>query len=115
MENETLKNDSRGDTTEGPADFRLFLQSILVERCKKNSNYSLRAFAKSLRIDHATLSQILRGKRSLSEATKQKLGEALGLGPAEMEKFKTCGVKTGVIEPAQVRHFRQLALDTFAV
>ncbi|HLN29547.1 MAG TPA: hypothetical protein VK395_17495 [Gemmataceae bacterium] len=43
--------------------FRLYLQAELGRRCAGNAQYSLRAFAKFLAIDHATLSQLLRGKR----------------------------------------------------
>jgi hypothetical protein len=59
--------------------FRLLLQAELGRRCAGNTHYSLRAFAKFLALDHATLSQLLRGKRRLTARTIVKLGTRLSL------------------------------------
>ena len=67
--------------------FRLRLQSELAERCASNPQYSLRSFALHLGVDHSTLSQLLRGKRKLTEAAIQKLGSALKLGPDEVRSY----------------------------
>ncbi len=67
--------------------FRLFLQAELGRRCARNSQCSLRAFAKFLAIDHATMSQLLRGKRALSARTILKLGTRLGLERAAIDEF----------------------------
>lgn len=55
------------------------LQNELMDRCRKNSNYSLRSFAKSLGIDQSLLSKILSRKRPLTEKTKAKVTQILGL------------------------------------
>jgi uncharacterized protein (TIGR02147 family) len=67
--------------------FRLFMQAELGRRCDKNPQYSLRAFAKFLGIDHATVSQFLRGKRSLTPRTILKLGTRLGLDRAAIDGY----------------------------
>jgi len=67
--------------------FRLRLQSELAARCAANRQYSLRAFARHLDVDHSTLSQLLRGKRPLTTATLQKLGAALKLPPDELQSY----------------------------
>ena len=67
--------------------FRLRLQSELAERCARNPQYSLRSFALHLAIDHSTLSQLLRGKRKLTEAAIRKLASAMKLGPDEIEPY----------------------------
>jgi uncharacterized protein (TIGR02147 family) len=67
--------------------FRLFLQAELGRRCDKNPQYSLRAFAKYLGIDHATISQLLRGKRPLTPRTILKLGTRLGLDRAAIDGY----------------------------
>lgn len=67
--------------------FRLRLQSELAARCARNPQYSLRSFARHLDIDHSTLSQFLRGKRKLTEATIQKLGAALKISSQEIESY----------------------------
>jgi uncharacterized protein (TIGR02147 family) len=46
--------------------YRDWLKGILLERCRSNSKYSLRAMAASLRMSPALLSQILNGKRNLT-------------------------------------------------
>lgn len=44
-----------------PEEFRALLRQELVRRSAKNPSYSLRSFAKSLGVNHATLSSILAG------------------------------------------------------
>jgi uncharacterized protein (TIGR02147 family) len=67
--------------------FRLFLQAELGRRCGNNPQYSLRAFAKYLAIDHATLSQLLRGKRALTARAIIRLGTRLGLDRATIDRY----------------------------
>ncbi len=67
--------------------FRLFLQAELGRRCAKNSQYSLRAFAKYLAIDHATISQLLRGKRPLTARAILRIGTRLGLDRAAIDRY----------------------------
>jgi predicted enzyme related to lactoylglutathione lyase/transcriptional regulator with XRE-family HTH domain len=62
-----------------PSSFRALLRVELARRCARNPRYSLRAFARSLRIDHATLSQLLRGRRKVTRAVILRLGRKLGL------------------------------------
>jgi len=70
-----------------PASFRAHLQSELARRCSVNPQYSLRAFARDLGTNHATLSQILRGERPLTPRTIAELGAALGLTAAAIETY----------------------------
>lgn len=63
----------------GGASFRVLLSEELARRCSRNPQYSLRAFAAALGVDHATLSQWLRGKRSLTPEAVERLGARLGL------------------------------------
>jgi len=53
--------------------FRIFLQNELIDRCKKKAAYSLRAFSRSLKINHAASSQILSGKRKLTKKMMMRL------------------------------------------
>jgi transcriptional regulator with XRE-family HTH domain len=68
--------------------FRSYLQQEFVKRTAKNPSYSLRAFAKQLGFNHATLSSIMSGKRPITEATLQKIAKSLNLGPQEIAQFK---------------------------
>ena len=67
--------------------FRLYLQAELARRCSTNSQYSLRSFALQLNINHSTLSQILRGKRLLTDQMIGKLGERLALDRPTIDAF----------------------------
>jgi uncharacterized protein (TIGR02147 family) len=67
--------------------FRAYLQREFVRRSDKNPNYSLRAYANSLKVNHATLSTILSGKRKITDQTVLKLAQALTLGPQDIETF----------------------------
>lgn len=98
-------------------DFRLFLQNELVRRCKANPRYSLRAFAKSLRMESSALSKILSGRRSVSPSMLLKLSQNLGLSPLEVAPFKSQIVeKRGKKKQEVVQHeFQQLTLDHFQV
>jgi transcriptional regulator with XRE-family HTH domain len=97
--------------------FRLFLQAELGRRCAGNTQYSLRAFAKYLAIDHATLSQLLRGKRPLTPRTILKLGTRLGLERAAIDLYVAHEAFWGR-EPgleATLNEVQELANDTVNV
>src|SRR3954453_23785832 len=55
------------------------LEAEFAKRRLRNPCYSLRAFARDLRINHSTLSQILRARRGLSERMVATLGQRLRL------------------------------------
>lgn len=68
--------------------FRERLQRELAARCARNARYSLRGFANFLGIDHATLSQLLRGKRAATATTIRRLGARIGLGAEEIAAYQ---------------------------
>jgi transcriptional regulator with XRE-family HTH domain len=59
----------------------------LERRRSANRRYSVRAFAASLRVDHATLSQILRDKRRLTPRMIRMLCIRLKLDAAHIEQL----------------------------
>lgn len=69
-------------------DFRSFLKKELSSRIDKNPSYSLRAFSKMLGISHTSLSQILSGKRPLTNKTQKQIAMALGVSLEKFVKFK---------------------------
>ncbi len=79
--------------------FRRRLQEELAERCSRNPRYSVRAFALSLRVDHSTLAQLIRGVRPITAATLVRLGVRLGLDQADIQ-----GYLTGSIPPNPAGH-----------
>jgi transcriptional regulator with XRE-family HTH domain len=56
-------------------DLKKVLRLTLDERRSRNTHYSLRSFAKSLSISSAALSEIMNGKRPITEKMKFRLGE----------------------------------------
>ncbi len=74
-------------TAPAPTTFAAVLRAELTRRCARNPSYSLRAFARALEVDHATLSQILRGRRALTRDTILQLGQRLGLEAGRLEGF----------------------------
>jgi transcriptional regulator with XRE-family HTH domain len=67
--------------------FQRLLQRELDDRRRRNHHYSLRAFARLLRCDHSTLSQILRGRRALTPGVIRQLAGQLRIAASDMESY----------------------------
>ncbi|MGE3610967.1 MAG: TIGR02147 family protein [Bacteriovoracaceae bacterium] len=67
--------------------FKNILQQEYLRRVRKNSHYSLRAYAQHLNVNHAILSMVLSGKRKITKGMVIKFSTALGLNPEEMNKY----------------------------
>lgn len=65
------------------------LENALLSRQEKNPLYSLRAFSRFLEVSPAQLSQILSGKRKLSQKHASRFADRLGLSPREKTDFLT--------------------------
>jgi uncharacterized protein (TIGR02147 family) len=62
------------------------MKRTFAERCRKNSSYSLRAFARSLGMDSSSVSAILKGKRPLTIKSARKIVEGLNItNPVEAQ------------------------------
>jgi uncharacterized protein (TIGR02147 family) len=68
-------------------DYRDLLARTLEERCQVNPRYSLRAFARDLRLPASRLSQVMRKKQGLSERSARAVAERLGLAGQEADDF----------------------------
>lgn len=64
--------------------FRQYLQEEVSKRAKKNPTYSIRSFAKALNVESSSLSQILSGKRPLTDKMCLRFGTHLGLLPLKV-------------------------------
>lgn len=67
--------------------YREILRSKLQEKTDKNRRYSLRAFAKDLGISPALLSQVLSGKRGMSDSMARDVARKLKLGAVQQDYF----------------------------
>src|SRR3954452_14080461 len=65
-----------------------YLNRELARRRQRNSRYSLRAFARDLDCDHATLSQWLRGTRPMSHDAEEHVFGRLDLDTAERARAR---------------------------
>lgn len=95
-----------------PASFRHFLQAELARRCARSRQYSLRAFAKFLEMDHSTLSQLLRGRRRLTERTVRRCGMRLGLDAESVAEFICAEQCANPSDDAALGEVRRLASET---
>jgi hypothetical protein len=60
-------------------ELRQTLATEFAQRRHRNQRYSLRAYARDLGTDHATLSQVIRGRRVLSPRLVRHFGQKLNL------------------------------------
>lgn len=95
--------------------FRAYLQSEFARRCSANGNYSLRSFAMQLEIDHSTLSQLLRGKRTLTEKMIRRLSERFRLSRNEVDAFVTYESLLTPEPTREVIEIRRLVQDTLCL
>jgi hypothetical protein len=84
---------------------RRLLQRELLSKQQVNSRYSLRAFGAFLEIHPSFLSQIMNGKRFISEATLEKIGTRLNLENEKLDVYKQI-LKKSRQAPSRSKHFR---------
>ncbi|MFV8259754.1 TIGR02147 family protein [Bdellovibrio bacteriovorus] len=89
------------------------LKDELARRKERNSNYSLRAFAQSLSISPAQLSQLLSGKRNFTTEVLGTISRSLHLSPEEERSLLTRTLLEKAQTPPQERAKRQLQEDEF--
>lgn len=66
---------------------REFLFKIYTEKKSRNTNYSIRAFARDLSIPSGRLTEIFNGKRNLTEKLGFRISEKLALNESESTSF----------------------------
>jgi uncharacterized protein (TIGR02147 family) len=67
--------------------YRTWLKDEFAQRCQRNPRYSLRSFARDLRILPSRLSDIFNGKQGMSVGVARRLAERLGWDAPEQEFF----------------------------
>lgn len=90
------------------SEFRFVLQDKLLQRCRDNPRYSLRAFAKSLQVSPSALSAMINGKRPITDKMTRKLGLELGLKLEQLDQFLSHS-QSSTPTPT----YQQLTLDTY--
>lgn len=98
---------------ESVSGFRHFLADRFEAAQRQNPRYSLRAFARQLAIDHATLSQVLRGRRPITRKAVRRIGAKLGLSEPLISFYaRRLDNQNGAVAGSPAV---QLSLDTFHV
>ena len=108
--------------------YRSYLNTLLAEKCAKNPQFSLRAFAGQLNMSPSNLSRILNGKRNLTTKMAAHVSMLLGHSEVErayfsdlilLEESKNDKVKQSIIERIEKRrsidHPRTVDLDAFRI
>ena len=95
--------------------FRRFVQAEIARRCAKNPRYSLRACARALELDPATLSQLVRGKRPFTGRSIRRIGAALGLDDAAIEAHVRDELRPRRQPPGPLRSLDELEADLSAL
>lgn len=89
-------------------DFRKILADVLALRQSRNKSYSLRAFARDLKISPSHLSGIMSGSEGLSLASAEAFAPFLGLNEKEQDFFlalvtKSCSKNTKLQADAEIK------------
>lgn len=109
MENEYQAND-RVDKIECHLvhhDFKTWLRNEFDLRVKKNQRFSLRAFARLIKINPSSLSQYMSGKRKPSQKMISKFCQILGAHPNQEKQFFETPIK------AENVFYKQIELEEF--
>lgn len=85
------------------ATYRQIIASHLASRIESNKRYSMRAFAKSLRVPVSALSEILNSKRVPSFKLASKIALGLNLPPDEQNLFMSSVAQTHRAQPNRQR------------
>lgn len=67
--------------------YRRLLREIFENRKRNNPRYSLRAFARDLRMQPPTLSHVLNGHRRLPASRVEDIADGLGLSAEQRGEF----------------------------
>ena len=92
---------------------RKALQDRLAEIQTSNPRFSIRAFAKQLKLQSGTLSLILLGKRTISSRLAEKIMNGLGLGPDIQEKVRASLKSSSIKHTPKELKSLQLSSDHF--
>lgn len=86
--------------------FREALQNEFEARQRGNPRFSLRGFARHLKVHHATLSRLLSSGRPVAAATVRRLGLHLGMPAEQVEAFVAGERATALIRAVRRPTFR---------
>jgi transcriptional regulator with XRE-family HTH domain len=86
--------------------FHAYLSAAFEQRRRANPRYSLRSFARSVAVDHSTLSQILRKRRRLTSKSLRRMAVRLGLNRAHIDEYCALENEAAILQALSHRKFR---------
>jgi uncharacterized protein (TIGR02147 family) len=99
-------------TLDLPQNFVSYLKRELLERNKKNPQYSLRSFSKNMDLSSSFVSKLFNGRRPLTEGTYNKIVSQLSLNPDVADHYRQIEFINGSIKTAKAMScFIQSDLD----
>ena len=95
------------------------IQTVLINELEKsrlrNPAYSIRAFSKKLSMSHAAVSEIINGKRNVSEKLAERIADKLLLDPLQKETLLKNYKKNGNKNIKNMRTALQLTADQYFI
>ncbi len=91
-------------------EFRHFLLSQYETACRKNSSFSLRAYALKLGIDSSTLSRLMKGDRKFTLEMFQTLSKKMGMPSFEKQNF----LQEKTASASSHTSYQKISLDIFS-
>lgn len=81
--------------------YRVWLKAEFAERCQRNPGYSLRSFARDLKILPSRLGDILHGHQGMSVTVAKALASRLAWSESEREHFAALVEAALLLKPSK--------------
>jgi uncharacterized protein (TIGR02147 family) len=98
-------------------DYRAYLSAVLQKRCLRNSNYSLRAYARDIAVAPSFISRLLNRKTTLSIDKAREIAPNLPLEEHEQDYFvamvekERSGSEAKIVAMRQKHAFQEIKVD----
>lgn len=97
--------------------YRMILKDAFTERAELNPLYSLRAFARDLKISPASLTEIFKGKQGLSLKKAQQISQKLDLNSGDSQYFcalvESQHARSKIKKEAALKKLKKLQIASF--
>lgn len=92
---------------------QVWLENLIAEKIKKNPQFSLRAFARTVEVSPAVISRVLSGKRNLTFNLATRIADALALGPMERDALYSFFINPNDGKTEEEKVQKELSIDCF--
>lgn len=92
---------------------QIWLENLIAEKIKKNPQFSLRAFARTVEVSPAVISRVLSGKRNLTFNLATRIADSLALGPMERDTLYSFFINPNEGKSEEEKVQKELSIDCF--